>query len=176
MYTLNLHDKRAHFLAMPRTASKSCRDALRKLGAVTHGGHHDIKMSVVQEGDLVMSSVRNHFDWFVSFWCLNGCPGKFHRYVPKLCRESEWIHRNPDGTRCQLFWRYAPLSNVILRYERIEQDFTQALMSNGFPNVQLPPSTEAKPKHYRAYYHPATVRLIEDKFGEELTRYEYTFD
>lgn len=177
MYTLTHGSKRAHFLAMPRTASKSCRDAFRSLGAKAVGGHHDISEfnKVVQPGDLIMSTIRNHWDWFASFWELNSRPGKFDRYVPKLCRESEWISRNPDRTRCELFWKYAPLSTVILRYERVEQDFRNALVSHGFPDVKLQESTEAKPKRYQEYYEPSTMLFIKDRFSDEIAKYEYTF-
>ena len=147
------------------------------MGAVTQGGHHDISVfgTVVQEGDLVMSTVRNHFDWFVSFWYLNGCPGKFDRFVPKFCRESEWIRRNPDRTRCELFWKYAPLSTVILRYERIEQDFTDAMVSHGFPEPKLEQEGPVKPRPYMTYYNPGTIQLIQNKFNEELATYGYQF-
>ena len=113
MYTLDCAGYSIHFLAMPRTASKSCRDAFMNVGAKIVGGHHTIDRSVIKDGDVVISTVRNHWDWFASFWELNSRPNKFDRYVPKLCRESKWIRRNPDCTRCELFWEYAPLSTVI---------------------------------------------------------------
>lgn len=179
MYTLTYEGRRAHFLAMPRTASKSCRDALRQLGAETVGGHHDITQfdEVVKPGDLVISTVRNHWDWLASFWELNSCPGKFDRYVPKLCRESEWIRRNPDRTRCELFWKYAPRSTVILRFERVEREFRQALIDHGFPDIgKLPASTEKKARPYQSYYGRSTQQLVENKFGEEIAKYGYTFE
>ena len=177
MYTLKHKDRRAHFLAMPRTASKACRDALKAVGAQTIGGHHTIEdyNSTVVSGDLVMTTVRNHWDWFVSFWYLNGCPGKFDRYVPKLCRESEWINRNPDCTRCKLFWKYVPLSTVILRYERVGLDINEALASRGFPTLKLQQEGKKKPRRYQTYYRRGTEDYIMSRFGEEINHYGYTF-
>lgn len=150
---------------------------MRRLGAVAQGGHHDIRTygSVVQEGDLVMSTVRNHFDWFASFWELNDRPGKFDRFVPKFCRESEWIRRNPDRTRCELYWKYAPLSTVILRYERIERDFKDAMVSHGFPEPILEQNGPAKPQPYMSYYKPETIQLVQNLFNDELAKYGYQF-
>ena len=177
MYTLYFGDKRAHFLAMPRTASKAVRDAFKEVGAVLVGGHHNIENyhSVVQENDLVMSTVRNHWDWFVSFWHLNGCPGRFDRYVPRLCRESEWIDRNPSCTECRLFWKYAPLSSVILRYERIQECLDTTMETHGFPRLRLRQEGAAKPRPYQTYYKQRIVQQIYDRFGAEIEHYGYKF-
>ncbi len=177
MYTLHFGNRRAHFLAMPRTASKACRDAMQRLGAIIHVSHHDISTfrTAVQKGDLIMSSVRNPFDWFVSFWYLNDCPETFDRYVPRLCRKSEWIRRNPDHTHYELFWKYAPLSTAILRYERIEQDFTDAMVNNGFPTPSLEQVGPKKPRPYQTYYRPGVIQLIQNKFNDELMKYGYEF-
>lgn len=176
MYTLYYNNKRAHFLAMPRTASKACRDALKAAGAVTDG-HHTIDKfdEVVKPGDLVMSTVRNHWDWFVSFWYLNGCPDRFDRHVPKLCRDSEWIDRNPTCTECRLYWKYAPLSTVILRYERIELDINEALTDNGFPAIDLKQEGTLKPRPYQTYYKQRTRYYIADRFKDEIKQYGYKF-
>ena len=177
MYTLYYGKKRVHFLAMPRTASKSCGAALTKLGAVKHGGHHsvDVYHTTVEPGDLVLTTVRNHWDWFVSFWHLNGCPDKFENYVPALIKNSEWIQRNPDCTRCELFWKYVPLSSIVLRYESIEQDFTNVLVSNGFPKPTLERVGKPKPKPYQSYYRPETIQLVHRLFSDEITKYRYEF-
>ncbi len=177
MYTLQYGDKRAHFLAMPRTASKACRNALRALGAQTVGGHHNIDLfdTVVEPNDLVMSTVRNHWDWFVSFWYLNGCPGKFDRFVPKLCRESEWINRNPTCTDCRLFWKYVPLSTVILRFERLEHDLNDAMQTHGFPILDLQQDGPKKPRPYQIYYKQGTREYVRSRFKNEIAKFGYKF-
>lgn len=177
MYVLRNGVKTAIFLAMPRTASKSCSVALQKIGATRIDEHHSIDQFhyVVKPGDLVMSTVRNHWDWFVSFWYLNGCPERFDRFVPKLCRESEWIDRNPTCTECRLYWKYAPLSTVILRYERIEQDINLALQSYGFSAIKLKQEGPRKPKPYQVYYKQGIVNYIQSRFGREIEKYGYKF-
>ena len=176
MYTLTCKGKRAHFLAMPRTGSKACRDALKEIGAEIVGGHHNIDKfdEVVQPGDLVISTVRNHWDWFVSFWYLNGCPGRFDRYVPKLCRTSEWIQRNSDTTVCKLFWKYAPLSTVVLRYERLGM-LGLHLINEGFPGVMLKQNGTPKPQPYQYYYKQGTREYIASRFKDEIEMYGYKF-
>lgn len=175
MYTLYFGEHRAHFLAMPRTGSKACGNALKAQGAVSYGGHHTIDMlgTLVQDGDLIMSTTRNHFDWFVSFWYLNGCPGKFEHFVPTTCEESEWIKRTRDMSRCELFWNYAPLCNVILRYENLDKDINEAMSKFGFPKLTLKQEGQKKPRPFQTYYRPATIQYVIRHFGDELTKYGY---
>lgn len=177
MYTLFHGDKRAHFLAMPRTASKACAEAFKDLGDVTFDEHHSIKDfdQLVKPGDLVMSTIRNHWNWFTSFWHLRGCPDRFDRFVPKLCRESEWIDRNPTCTECRLYWKYAPISSVILRYESIESDMNAALISHGFPTVALKQTGAKKPRPYQTYYKSQSREYVRQLFGAEINRYGYKF-
>lgn len=177
MYTLHFEGRRAHFLAMPRTGSKACRDALKALGGVTFDEHHSITMydDVVQKGDLVISTVRNHWDWFASFWELNQRPGKFNRFVPKLCEESQWIDRNPTCNECRLFWEYTPLSTHILRYERLDLDLNEVLTGHGFPAVTLKQTGKKKPRPYQIYYKVRTREYIRELFKDEIKHYGYRF-
>lgn len=166
-----------HFLAMPRTASKAVREALYQRGFKISGGHHDISEfeNIVQPNDIVFSTIRNHFDWFVSFWYLNGCPDKFDRYVTKTCRESRWVKKNPDCTRCELYWEFAPKSTHLLRYEHLQDDLDELFKSMNIKQVQLTQNGMKKPRPYQCYYRKGTVKYIEDRFGDELSKYGYEF-
>lgn len=177
MYTATHDDKQAHFLAMPRTASKACAEAFKGLGNVTFDGHHSIKHfdELVKPGDLVMSTVRNPWDWFTSFWHLQGCPGRFDRFISKLCRESEWIDRNPTCTECRLFRKYATISSVILRYESVESDMNAALTSHGFPTVTLKQNGEKKSRPYQTYYKSQSREYVRRVFKDEIAQYGYKF-
>jgi len=177
MYTITHDDHRAHYLAMPRTGSKAVRDAFRSVVGCRTDGHHclDDFKRMVFPGDLVMSTVRNPFDWFVSFWYLNGCPGKFDRFVPKLCDTSEWIKRNADVTECRLFWKYAPLSTHILRYEYLQDDLDTALILNGFPEMPLKQNGTPKPRPYQTYYKRLTRDYVQSRFAAEIKEYGYQF-
>lgn len=171
------HPSGIHFLAMPRTGSKAVREALKTRGFVIHGGHHDISQfdKLVKPGDIVMSTLRNHFDWFVSFWYLGGCPGRFERFVPEFCRKSEWISRNPDYTRCTLYWKYAPRSNRLLRYNHLGEDLNAALLDHGIEPVDLEQNGPRKPRPYQSYYRPATRQYIEKRFHDELSQLGFSF-
>ena len=146
------------------------------MGAVTYGSHHttDAYTEVVKSGDIVVTTVRNHWDWFTSFWCLNGCPGKFDNWVREVCRDSPWIKRNPDCTRCELFWKYVPLANHIMRYESIEQDLTSVMTMNGFPKPVFEPWLANK-RHYTSFYTSVMVEYIRNLFGSEINDLGYTF-
>lgn len=174
MYTLHHEGRRAHFLAMPRTASRACAQALERVGGVAVGQHHEIGKTI-QEGDLVMSTVRNHWDWFSSFWHLDGCRDEFSRFVPKLCCESKWINRNPTCTECRLFWKYVPLSTIILRHERLKKDLNDVLFSHGFPTVELEQVGDSKPQPYQTYYDDVTREYVQSRFRKEIARYGYEF-
>jgi mitochondrial fission protein ELM1 len=178
MYTFERKDKRFHFLAMPRTASTACRDALRKIGAVDVGGHHCIKQyrEVVRPGDVVVTTIRNHWDWFSSFWSLNSCPDKFHQFVRRTVRNSEWVKRNPDCTVCQLYWQFVPLANYVIRYEDgIEDQLNKALASMELPTVKLEQVGKKKDRHYHEYYTPATVDFVYRHFKDEIDAMGYEY-
>ncbi len=176
MYTWTYKDKRAHFLAMPRTASKSVRQALCEAGATIQDSHHGLQKfdEVVQPGDIVMTTVRNHWDWMVSYWYLSHCPGTFEHFVPETCREAPWIRRDDLCTHCELYWNYVPRATYVLRYENLQADLDAAL--DGWPKVTIPASKESKPRPYQSYYKPGVISYVASRFEHELYRYGYKFD
>lgn len=169
--------RRAHYLAMPRTGSKAVRDAWLAAGGKLLGSHHDMQWydAVVCRDDLVFTVVRNHWDWFVSFWYLNGCPGKFPHFVEETIHSSEWIQRTPDVSRCELYWQFAPKANRVLRYESFTYHMNDYLHHHGFPVLNFKQSGEKKPRPYQTYYRPATKNLIFELFNAEITLYRFHF-
>lgn len=170
-------EKGVHFLAMPRTASKATRDALKTRGFEINRGHHDIQMfeEVVKPNDLVITTTRNHFDWFVSFWYLNGCPTKLHDFIKETCRSASWIKRNPDVTRCELYWQFYPKANRILRFTHVEEDLNRVLAERDILAVKMRQNGLKKPRPYQTYYRPPTIQYIETRFKNELRKFRFLF-
>ena len=167
MYTLDLGDRRLHYLAMPRTASKATRDALMKIGFEQRGSHHTIEE--IHPDDAVITTVRNHWDWFVSFWFLNQQPTKFHKFVRTTINHSEWIRRG------ELYWQYAPLATHLLRYETLQRDFNNMASLCGLPLTWLQQNGPKKPRAYQTFYRHETRVLVHQTFKDEIDHYGYTF-
>lgn len=62
------HDKRAVFIAHPRTASTSLRACLLRRGWEGVGEHHQVIPSSIEKDMLVFSVIREPADWIVSWY------------------------------------------------------------------------------------------------------------
>lgn len=161
MYTLKGNPS-VHYLAMPRTASKFTRDILLSCGFVIDGTHHSI--GEIHPGDIVLTTVRSHYDWFPSFWRLNGMPGKFHYFLKKTIRNSEWIKRNPDCTRCELYWQFLPLATHVMDFNKLGSQLPKFLTSIGIS----PPVINFKRQIIFSPYSVAATQLLETRFKSEM--------
>lgn len=170
MYTLHHNGKKLHYLAMPRTASRACRDAFIAAGCEKVGGHHGYKSEVIRDG-YIITTVRNHWDWFASFFNHNKACTDFRQFVRSTINESGHIKR--DGNTCRLFWKYAPHATHLLRYETLQDDLNRVCEEIGFPQIQLNQVGDAKPQDYREYYNRSTRNLVYRKFRDEMENFGY---
>jgi hypothetical protein len=175
MYTFEYGERRLHYLAMPRTGSQATSSALRLLGARRKSTHHCLSdyATLVRPEDTVITTVRNPWDWFPSFWNLQQCPGKFNRFVRETCEKSKWLWRNPDCTRCELFWHYVPKATVVMRFETLHEDLTKVMKDFGHETIDLPVVGRQKDKFYRDYYDNPTIEYVRIRFKDELAKWGY---
>jgi hypothetical protein len=122
--------------------------------------------------------VRNPWDRVVSMWAT----GWWHRTEPDECPESfrDFIL----GLKPNRVERYASLHyhriiderlDFVLRFERLQDDFSAMLRAIGQPDVRLPHVEKRDRKHYRTYYDAETVALVGRLFEADIRRYDYTF-
>lgn len=109
----------------------------------------------------------------------------------EFCRThsfEEWLHKRYAVSRFDrlrgkgrrsLYGRYTDGVAIVMRFERLQQDFEAVMRSLGIdgdvtiPNVN---PTRHRSTTYHSYYTPEARRLVEYVFKPDFDKYGYTFD
>lgn len=153
-------------------------------------------MSADQRAALVaFSAVRNPFDVLVSLYLKHAVKDQ-----ELLARPGAWVHRRKGKLAAMEYarehtfeqWVASQLSrpprrplmehqqgvDVVLRYERLQQDLDAFLASRGLEPMEIPQRNvthERRARHYREFYLPATRALVERAYAAPLERFDYSF-
>lgn len=142
---------------------------------------------------VVASTIRNPFDALVSHYV------KVHdRYTKdpdrrpastKASRDFEsWLrYRFHPPIRARLRGRVPeePIrwtlgSEVVMRYERLQQDFDALMARVGIERpieiIRTNVTTQRKGRRYQEFYTPGARRMVEDLFADDLLQYGYRFE
>ena len=128
----------------------------------------------------VFSAVRNPFDRLVSSWkylrstrdrplldCLRHPPSEGHDYR-HFTRPQIDILRDPASGLL--------ITDDLIRYERVQQDFDRICDRTGKPRQPLPHlNASARPRGYRDHFDTETRRLAEHMFAEDIAIFDYEF-
>jgi hypothetical protein len=117
-------------------------------------------------------TIRNPYDVLVSWFVLNK-PGLFKNF-DEFIKGYNHTFMLVGG---KMFWLEAPGNDFqYIRYEYLQEDWDTFLKSAGMEPVALPHENRTPGKKpYREYYGPDTIKLVEEKFGEEIAKFGYTF-
>lgn len=155
-------------------------------------------------GLLVFSAVRNPFDTLVSVYLKHSVKDQVllerpdswvHGHQRKLanleyCRDHtfhEWIEhmyapRWLDRLRRRSRkprWLYDRDVDVVMRYERLQEDFDAVLRRAGVTNhheiPQLNVTAVRGARDYREFYAPRSRKLVEEAYTDFLRRYDYAY-
>lgn len=171
------------FLAQPRTASRATRDFLNKEFNVKKKGNHHHVCPVTTEnaksdGYKVISVVRNHWDYIVSWWHKNPelfnetkKPRSFYEYVKDFATHEANGHVKPH----RLYWRYQPVSTHIARYESLWEDLADILDVDTTPYKSVYVGRSANRNPYRDYYTDTAAAWLRGYYRDEITQYGYEF-
>lgn len=187
-------EKKLVFLAQPHTASHSVAYALLKHGfrlgnpgvtlvngEIRRPYHHaDLSIGghVTPENRkdwMVFSTVRNHFDLVLSrAWKFAGFDpdvnwDKAESLFAQAMSPCWWL--NGSGL---LFGKFRPDSDVLLRYESLDKDLEEVAGQMTLPEIHKNPARGGRP--YQEFYRPATRRMVEDRYGDEIEELGYSFD
>jgi hypothetical protein len=66
--------------------------------------------------------------------------------------------------------------NFLMRYEHLNEDFAQVCKILDLPVVQLPVVHKSNREHYSHYYDEELIRIVEDKFYDEIEFGKYKFE
>ena len=158
-------------------------------------------------GLFVFSAVRNPYDSIVSLYVkqasgYRGLEGYGDDFIERSAQRrqsvrsaqrhsfEEWLVDNYEKSlRRRLSRRLRSLRgggnkwlegvDFVMRYERLQEDFDEALARAGvdqrlrIPRVNMTPGRE---RDYRVYYTDRARQIVEDWYKRELLRFGYTFD
>lgn len=178
-------DARIVYLANPKTASISTSMALHMHAGFTthriHRQHHARLERSMGEGWIVCTTVRNHFDAFVSWY--------FHlnrqeqqpfsvTFLDDLVGERDKTnHYFPDPDR---LWHYqAEFATHLLHFENLEAELNNVLALRGLSPVELPRenvSLSRKHRPYQDFHTPETRVWVEDRYGREMAELGYKWE
>lgn len=165
------------FILPPKTGTRSLEHALAgQLKASKRGSRHTVDQTVVEQADLVVSSVRNPFDVLVSWYHYHGAGEQSKRSIDEWL---QFIWENPDRNR-HLEYSTLPgaeFAEGFVRHEcGLEPQLNRVLREHGYGEVRLPHVGAAeKRRPYREYYSDALRQAVEEKYPRDFILYEYTF-
>ena len=134
---------------------------------------HHATLSDVQKyltgNELIVTTVRNHWDTVVSWWFLN------NRYLPLYRFVDEYGH-DCYARGNKLWWLHDKV-DFIMRYETLQDDLNIVLLSLGLPALELTVENVTAGKdrlHYMKYYDAKSFWRVYDRFKEEIDFYGYS--
>ncbi|MGI8534463.1 MAG: sulfotransferase family 2 domain-containing protein [Candidatus Limnocylindrales bacterium] len=167
----------------------------RKHSTVAELLEHGVLSNAERAGLVAFSAVRNPFDVLVSLYLKHSLkdqdllarPGAWiHRRQGKLAAMEyarqhsfdQWIERQLSRPPRRPLMEHQQGVDVVLRYERLQQDFDAFLIARGLEPIEIPPRNvthERRSRHYREFYVPATRALVERAYASSLERFDYSF-
>lgn len=169
------------YIAHPKTASAATSDALKDLGVIVRGAHHDAEEKwcrpILDTGGLIMSTIRNPFDSMVS-WYFHY---KMRRKGVEMEPFGEWLTTqlgNPNQYIKRGLFFGLPWTNRILRFEHLQADFDQVMTEIGIGLIEIPIKNVSTPREGRPYqemYNDQLIQLVRSHFGSEIAEHGYSF-
>lgn len=170
MFTVDYKDKRYHYLAMPGTASRSVGQLFKNMGGFRTNGPHGLNHDLLQKGDVIITTVRNHWDWLASWSTRHEVPfSKFLLDFTGKQTNYPWSVLS-NGSQRELFWRFTKLATNVLKYETLESELGDIFIGEKLPKIDV---TERE--HYRSVYTEGTKRFVAAVFQKEIEKWGYEF-
>jgi hypothetical protein len=162
------------YLASPKTASKATKEALRPFGFEKVKGHHTVPEEHPGPNWTVFTTVRNHWDAWVSWFFFSGPRGlPFGKaWIRRWLHQQQGYYPHPS---LGMYWLYTRMADRVFKYENdLERDL-QLLIS---PELVLPKvnvGTLRKGRDYRRFYDDETREYVGKQFATEIEDYGYEF-
>lgn len=161
------------YICNARVGSYSIVDVLRQIpGSIATKNHHAPLADIPnQTGDeVVVCSVRNHFDTIASWWANQGMPEDFTAWI----RNFDYHPHVKDG---KLFALGA--GHIHMCYEHMEDDLIRLVVSSGLhipggPLFKMPKLNVTKGRiPTELLFNSKSAKAVVDRFGEEMEEYGY---
>jgi hypothetical protein len=143
-------------------------------GAIETRKHHHARLDDLKEmlgyertgHELVITTVRNHWDAVASWWVLNHKPTDFAKFI-RTYEHSFYARGN------RLWWLH-PGVDYAMKYETLAYDLEIALMQVDLPQVVLTrENVTAGKDDYRTYYNKESYLTVWERFKQEIIFYGY---
>ena len=178
-----IHRSGLIYLAHPKTASTSTMRVLLNAGFVKPN-RHDRHSTLYKDGTItpdnrekfyVFTTVRNHFDAAVSWAFMKKRGGGWNLDLFKRALDPG---SNPYIKEHSLWWMHSDDADRILKFESLQEDLDKLFTEYQIPVAKLPMEnvTNARgSRAYREFYNDTTRAYVEERFKDELEKFEYTF-
>ena len=151
-------------------------------------GHHAHFWNVVRHsdyrGEMVVCTVRNHFEALVTWWMSfnrkgNNCNQySFGEFLTELVARDECFMTQMKNGQTWWFHRHARWSDHILRHETLQHDLNILMQFHGLPPRDLPRNVNVTPDRppTRSFYTPFLRAKVEQMFRDEMKHYGYSWE
>jgi len=166
-------EKKAAFIAHPRTASSATGHVLLELGFEQRINHHGFKPEMLEVDWTVISTVRSPFDvlvsWYYHYMRKSHVTDPFCTWLPGFLKMG-----NPYIDKGMFFG--APYCTHLLFFESLQDDFNYVMSEIGLPQTEIPRrnvSTKRGGLHWQVYYDGDAARLVVEHFATEINVHGY---
>jgi hypothetical protein len=156
------------YICNARVGSYSIVDVLKSIpGSIVTQNHHD-PLTDHAGDEVVVCSVRNHFDTIASWWAHMGMPEDFGAWI----RNFDY---HPHVTKDRLFALAAHRYHSFIRFENMEYDLYKLFVTVGLPaTFQIPKLNVTKGKIPKELlFDSKSAKAVVARFGEEMEEYGY---
>lgn len=173
-------DKPFGIILHPKTGSMSIREALKWDAEI--GGHHGYDentcQSIINDGGIVCSVVRNPWDIMVSWYFYNQKREHNPQY-PKVEPFDEWLPRTLEAgngwIEKGLFYGAGHCNQTIKFEFGIELQLNKHLIDCGLDPVNLKRVNSTEHEHYSHYYNVELSNKVFYKFTQEVVDWDYFY-
>jgi len=195
------HKHKFIFLFQHKCAGISLKIALQKLDRFNLKFHRGVLSEEYKNNQLekykdyfIFTTKRNPFDRVVSAWkYLQKDFSRFGvrrnmkrglslkdslRNLPaydKSVYEHDYIHITENQVDTILDASGKPITDMLIRFENLQEDFNIVCDKIGIPQQQLPHKNKTKHKHYTEYYDDETRELVAQKYAKDIEYFGYEF-
>ena len=145
---------------------------LLRMNALGRGFHPPLEHCAAELNPIVISVVRNPWDWLLSLYHTNSAPKEtFDQWLfgtgLRLPNQCQWL-RDPHGS--------TPMPKRLLKYEHLQAGYDELAEELDLPAITLTPSHQSSPrKHYSTYYSPEFAEIVGRAFRKDCKFFDYDF-